>query len=98
MMRKLLILQRNIYRNTNQNNVYAAINRAIDKGCGSMIRESEGINTVLAVMQDLRTATGNIIYAMKQTEHKYEFQPKTLADIDTAMRPRKFYLPNLLKF
>jgi SRSO17 transposase len=59
-------------------------NRAIDKGCGSMIRESEGINTVLAVTQDLRSATGNIIYAMKQTEHKWEFQPKILTDIDTV--------------
>ena len=59
-------------------------NRAIDKGCGLMIRESEGTNTVLAVTQGLRPATGNIIYSMKQTEPKYEFQPKTLADIDTV--------------
>jgi hypothetical protein len=56
-------------------------NWAVDKGCGSMIRESEGINTVLAVTQDLRPATDNIVYAMKQTEPKCELQIKTLADI-----------------
>lgn len=59
-------------------------NRAIDKGCCAMIHESEGINTVLAVTQDLRPATVNIIYVMKQTEHKCEFQPIPLADIDTV--------------
>jgi SRSO17 transposase len=60
-------------------------NRAIDRGYGSKIYESNGFKAVLAVTGALRPVkTRNTIYPMEPAKHKSDLLQKALANIDTA--------------
>jgi len=60
-------------------------NRAIDRGYGSKIYESNGFKAVLAVTDALRPVkTSNTIYTMEPAKHKSDLLQKALANIDTV--------------
>jgi hypothetical protein len=60
-------------------------NRAINRGYGSKIYESEGLKAVLAAAKGLRPATTrNTIYTMEQSKHKSDLLQRALVNIDTV--------------